>query len=109
MFNTAYLTQNTTNLTSVISSLTSVIASEELAKSTIADQLKEKFPLILKYLDSHRDQQVLKVLTAELTNTNFTAKLQGLKSQKGTRNAANSLSSHLLHYSNIRATSREVT
>lgn len=63
---------------------------------------------MLKYLDSHRDRQVLKALIADLTSTNFTAKLQGVKSRKGTRNAIKSLPSHLLQYSDIRATSQIV-
>ena len=108
MFNTAYLTQNTSNLTAVISSITSVINSEDIVKSTIQDQLNEKFPQMLKYLDSHRDRQVLKALIADLTNTSFAAKLQGVKNRKGTRNASTSVSSHLLHYSKIRATSQIV-
>lgn len=108
MFNTAYLTQNTSNLTAVISSITSVINSEDIVKSTIQDQLNEKFPQMLKYLDSHRDRQVLKALIADLTNTSFAAKLQGVKNRKGTRNASKSVSSHLLHYSKIRATSQIV-
>ena len=108
MFNMAYLTQNTLNLTAVISSITSVINFEDVVKSSIQDQLKEKFPQMLKYLDSHHDRQVLKALIADLTSTNFTAKLQGIKSRKGTRNAVKSLPSHLLQYSNIRATSQIV-
>ena len=90
MFNTAYLTQNPSNLTSVISSITSVINSKHVVKSTIQDQLKEKFPQMLKYLDSHRDRQVIKALIADLTYTCFAAKLQGVKSRKGTSNTATS-------------------
>lgn len=44
MFNTAYLTQNTANLNAVISSITSVINSEDVVKSTVQNQLNEKFP-----------------------------------------------------------------
>ena len=108
MFNTAYLTQNTSNLTAVISFITSVINSEDVVKSNIQSQLKEKLPQMLKYLDSHRDRLVLKALFADLTNTNFAAKLQGVKSRKGARNAMKSLQSHLLQYSSIRATSQIV-
>ena len=108
MFKTAYLTRNSSNLTGVINSLSSMLDSDDIVKSVVEDRLKEMFPTILKYLDSHRDRQVLKALVAEVTSTSFTAKLQGLKSRKGTRNAKISLSSHLLHYSNIRATSQVV-
>ena len=55
------------------------------------------------HLDSHRDRQVVKALVAELTNTSFAARLQGLKSRKGTSRAREAVTSHLQQYEQIRS------
>ena len=51
---------------------------------------------------------MLKALVAELTNTKFVAKLQGIQSRKGVRNATKSLHSNLKLYANLRTTSQTV-
>ena len=60
------------------------------------------------HLDSHRDRQVVKALVAELTNTSFAARLQGLKSRKGTSRAREAVTSHLQQYEQIRRSSQVV-
>lgn len=59
-------------------------------------------------MDTHRDQQVLKELITELTNISFMAKLQGIKSMMGTRNASRSLFPNLSRYAMIQQTSQVV-
>ena len=108
MYGVAYVVQNTTGLAMITTSLKSAVDNEYVVKERVQDCLKEVFPSALKYLDSHRDRQVLKALFAELTNISFTARLQGVKSRKGTRNATKSVQSQLLHYDFIRATSQIV-
>ena len=51
---------------------------------------------------------MLKALVAELTNTKIVAKLQGILSRKGVRNATKSLHSNLKLYANLRTTSQTV-
>lgn len=97
MYGVAYVVQNTTGLAMITTSLKSAVDNEYVVKERVQDCLKEVFPSALKYLDSHRDWQVLKSLFAELTNISFTARLQGVKSRKGTRNATKSVQSRLLH------------
>ena len=108
MFDTAYLTENSTNLATITTSIRSTIDVEHIVKEKVQDHLNDVFPTALKYLDSHRDRQVLKALFAELTNISFAARLQGIKSRKGTRNAIKSVKAHLLHYTYLRSTSQIV-
>ena len=108
MFGVAYVTQNSANLAAITSSIRSTIDVEEITKERVEDRLKKVIPSALKYLDSHRDRQVLKYLLAELTNISFAARMQDIKSRKGTRAAAKAVPTHLLHYSNIKSTSQQV-
>ena len=108
MYGVAYVVHNTTDLAAITTSLRSTIDTEHVVKKKVQDCLKEVFPSALKYLDSHQDRQVLKALFVELTNISFAARLQGVKSRKGTRNATKSVQSQLLHYDFIRATSQLV-
>ena len=108
MFGVAYVTQNSANLAAITSSIRSTIDVEEITKERVEDRLKKVIPSALKYLDSHRDRQVLKYLLAELTNISFAARMQDIKSRKGTRAAAKAVPTHLLHYSNIKTTSQQV-
>ena len=77
MYHTAYLTENSYNLSAVFHSISNILMSKE----TVENRLKPSFVPALKYLDSHRDRQVVKALMAELTNTSFAARLQGLQSR----------------------------
>ena len=56
---------------------------------------------MLQYTDTHRDKQILKTLIAEVSNVAFTAKLQGLQSRHGTRNAKQNVHNNLEKYLNM--------
>ena len=75
MFDTAYLTENSTNLAMITTSIGSTIDVERIIKEKVQDHLNGVFPTALKYLDSHRDRQVLKALFVELTSILFAARL----------------------------------
>ena len=93
LIQTAYLTEHSHNMPALCASMNDILASssqtDNLVKAAVENRLKEKFPQILKYLDSHRTRQVLKAIIAQLTNTSFTARLQGIKSRKGTSHCFN--------------------
>ena len=108
MFGTAFLVQNSSNVQNIVKSLMDTVDEEAVIKNMVEERLKQSFKLQLQYLDSHRDRQILKALIAELTNTSFAAKLQGLKSRKGTKSATSSVRSHLKLYTDIRTTSQIV-
>ena len=63
---------------------------------------------MLQYTDTHRDKQVLKALIAEVSKVAFTAKLQGLQSGHGTRNAKQNVHNNLEKYLVIQTTSQIV-
>ena len=112
LFQTAYLTENSHNLPMLCSFMSSILTSssqtESLVKAAVENRLKETFPSTLRYLDSHRDRQVLKAVVAELTNTSFTSRLQGIQSRKGTASARQAFKTNLSHYECIRITSQVV-
>ena len=107
MFGTAFLLQNGTNVQNIVKCLGDAIVEEVVIKKKVERTLQD-FKVALQYMDSHRDKQVIKGLIAELTNVSFVAKLQGIQSRKGIRNATKSLHSYLTSYANIRATSQIV-
>ena len=110
MFHTAYLIENSTNLPAIFGFISSTVNSnsECLVKQEVDERIKQFFPQTLKYMDSHRDRQVVKALLAELTNISFASKVQGILSRKGTASATKSFKSDLLHYQHIRMTSQIV-
>ena len=108
MFGTAYLMENVENLESIVNSLNRVIDEEAIVKRLMQDRLQSIFSPSLRYMDTHRDRQVLKGLMVELTNTTFVAKLQNIQSRKGARNANKSLFPNLKRYEIIRKTSQTV-
>ena len=103
MFDTEFVLQNGTNVENIVKCIGDVIDENAMIKK-VEETLLD---FALQYMDSHRDRQVIKGIIAELTNVSFVAKLQGIQSRKGTRNAIKSLHSHLT--SNIRVTSQIVT
>ena len=113
IYNQAYLVPNTPNVEQLILTLTSIVTNEESAKDTIVrevaeSRLKEVYSPALKYMDTHRDQLILKGLMAELTSIRFTSRLQGVSSRKGTRSGRKHLISGLEEYAEIRQTSQMV-
>ena len=92
----------------IVSSLSSVIDEETVVKQLVQDRLHGIFSPSLKYMDTHKDRQVVKGLMVELTNITFVAKLQNIQSRKGTRNASNTLFPNLEYYDGIRKTSQIV-
>ena len=108
MFSRAYLVPNTPNLKEILLSLISISHDEAIVKDIVSERLKDIYVPALMYMDSHRDKQILKGLMAELTNTSFTSRLQGLHSRKGTANARKQLASGLQQYGDIRRTSQTV-
>ena len=87
-------------------SLKSIIDDESIRFAE--ERLKHLFAPTLKYMDTHRDRQILKGLVAELRSTRFASRLQGLHSRKGTSNARRHLNLGLQQYSQIRETSQMV-
>lgn len=110
LLGTAYLVQNTQdlNLDKVVKSLTNIVDKQQVVKAVVKEKLAEQFVLMLQYLDTHRDRQVMKALIAELTNVRFASRLQGVQSRRGTTTAKKSLESRLGHYKEIRTTSQMV-
>ena len=109
MYGRAFVIQNSSNVQNIVKCLSDAIDEETVIKKRVEERLQTGlFKLSLQYMDSHRDRQVLKALVAELTNTKFVAKLQGIQSRKGVRNATKSLHSNLKLYANLRTTSQTV-
>ena len=107
MFGTAYLIENLEHIESIVNSLSSVIDDETVAKQLVQDRIQSIFSPSLKYMDTHRNRQVVKGLIIELTNISFVTKLQNIQSRKGTRNASNTLPNPEC-YDDIRKTSQIV-
>ena len=108
MFSRAYIVPNTPSLKEILSSLISISHEEAIVKDFATEHLKDIYAPALVYMDSHRDRQVLKGLMAELTNTSFASRLQGLHNRKGTASARKQLASGLQQYADIRRTSQMV-
>ena len=86
----AFVIQNSSNVQNIVKCLSEAIDKETVIKKRVEEGLQTGlFKLLLQYMDSHRDWQVLKALVTKLTNTKFVAKLQGV--EKGVRNATKSL------------------
>lgn len=108
MFGVAYVMENVKGIGSAICALSNHIDEDVVIKKVVQERLQKTFSASLKYMDTHRDRQVLKGLITELTNISFVAKLQGIKSRKGTRNASRSLLPNLSRYVIIQQTSQVV-
>ena len=94
MFGTAFfILTSSTNVQIIVKCLGDAKDEEVVIKKV--ERTLQDFKVALQYMDSHRDRQVIKALIAELTNVSSVAKLQGIQSRKGTRNATKSLHSHL--------------
>ena len=78
-------------------------------KKRLEDRLQGVFKSMLQYVDTHRDKQVLKaLLIAGISDIAFTAKLQGIQSRSGTRNAKQNVRNNLEKYQVIRTISQIV-
>ena len=91
-----------------IKQIKATINTEDILRGTISERLSDLLPMCLKYADTHRDRLIIKGIFAELTSIKFTAKLQGLTSRQGTRNAKEALHSGLNEFQNIQQTSLTV-
>ena len=98
MFHTAYLIEHSTNLLAIISFISNTVNdnAECLVKQEIDEHVKQFFPEAIRYMDSHRDRWVVKVLLAELPNIRFASKVQGIQSRKGTASASKSFKSEFI-------------
>ena len=98
----------TFNAEKFIQKIKETVNTEDMLRDTISSRLSNLLPVCLQYADTNRDRQVIKGLFAELTSIKFTAKLQGLTSRQGTRNANEALHSGLSSYKDIQQTSLTV-
>ena len=108
MFGRAFVIQNSCNVEKVVDSLKSVIDEAAVVKKVALERLQNYVSPCLRYMDTHRDRQVLTALTAELTSISCASQLQGIQSRKGVRNAMTSLQPNLQNYIAIRKTSQVV-
>ena len=77
--------------------------SDVQIKEMVQSRIQPSYALALKYLDSHRDRQIVEAFLAEPTNTSFADRMQGLQSRKGTRAAVIAFKSNLHKYESIRS------
>ena len=110
IFDQAFIVQNSDgmNLECCLQSISSAIDEDFIVKKRLEDRLQGVFKSMLQYVDTHRDKQVLKALIAEVSDIAFTAKLQGIQSRSGTRNAKQNVRNNLEKYQAIRTTSQIV-
>lgn len=105
----AYLLPNSGgNIEAFVDTIKHTVNKEEILCESIMERLQDTFQTSLKYMDTHRDRQVVKALFAEISSVNFTAKLQGLQSRQGTSSAKATVRSNLKKYSDIAVTSQIV-
>ena len=112
MFGRAYTVQNNDNLSvcSVVASIKKVLDThkEDILTNEAAERLSDLFRPALQYMDTPRDKQVLKGLISELTNIDFTTRLQGIQNRRSTRTAKQKLPILLGQYKDICQTSQIV-
>lgn len=109
IFDQAYIIQNSEgmDLDYCIKALNDAI-DEDMIVKRLEDRLQGVLKDMLRYIDTHRDRQVVKALIAEITNISFTSKLQELQSRRGTRSAKESVRTNLHKNVAIRKTSQIV-
>ena len=107
IFDQAFIVQNSDgmNLECCLQSISSAIDEDFIVEKRLEDCLQGVFK---QYVDTHRDKQVLKALIAEVSDIAFTAKLQGIQSKSGTRNAKQNVRNNLEKYQVIQTTSQIV-
>ena len=111
MFGRAYTVQNDNlSVCSVVELIKKVLDThkEDILTRVAAEQLSHLFRPALQYVDTPRDKQVLKGLISELTNTDFTTRLQGIQNRQSTRTAKQKLPILLGQYKHICQTSQIV-
>ena len=82
IYSKAFLVQNTgSNVEKIIPTIAESVNTEVVVNDTFTERWQAIFKTSLEYLDSPRDNQVLKGLLAELTSIQFTTKLQGIHSR----------------------------
>ena len=111
MFGRAYTVQNNANLSvcSVVASIKKVLDThKDILTNVAAEWLSDLFRPALQYMDTPRDKQVLKGLISELTNIDFTTRLQGIQNRRSTRTAKQKLPILLGQYKDICQTSQIV-
>ena len=99
---------NEGNMERFVDTVKNAINKQQIVHQCLSEKLQSLLPLSLKYMDTHRDRQVAKALIAEVSSVNFTAKLQGLQSRKGTSSAKKSVHTQLEQYQEIRKMSQIV-